>query len=180
MRSMTGSCMLFVLICSSQHAAGQRYGHIAQPNAMVNNYNAAGSSGGYCASCNAGTPAANQHQGVSHQAVSHQGMVYQGTVYQGMAHQGACCSPDPCCSQGCDPCYGGCDPCHRGCLGQRCYFGRFFDRLCELERRKNQWLFGGYRGCGFGCNNACNNACYNDCNNNCYNDCNNGGYVGGY
>jgi hypothetical protein len=120
MRSITGGLMLFVLVCSSEHAFGQRYGHIAQPPAMVNNYNATESSGAYCASCNAAVPSTHQ--------------------YQGVVHQRTCGSPNPCGPHCCDPYYG-------RCLGKRCCFGRYFNRLCELERRKNQWIFGGRRAC---------------------------------
>jgi len=138
MRSTTASFILFVLICSSQHAFGQRYGHIAQPSPIVSNYNAFGSTGTSCPSCNAGTPMAFHYQGMPHQRV----------MYPGMCYQGACCHPAPCCSQGCNPC-------HSGYVVQRSCIGQFVDRLYELERRKNQWFFGGCRGFHTDCYNRC-------------------------
>ena len=155
MRSMTSGVILLLLFCSSQHALGQRYGNVAPSASMMVNYNSVpGNSGAYCASCNAGVPAAYGYP-------------------VGMA-QGSCCPPNPCYSECCDP-----------CPPQRCCLGRCFDRLCELERRKNQWLCGGCKGiscygnnCGGYCGDNCVNNCGNSCGNNCGNNC--GGYYPGY
>lgn len=154
MRSFPHVVAFLIFACCVQDSFGQSHSAYSRTGPVsVGAYHAQPpASASYCATCQ-GTPTQYSHQPTMSPGASGPpdgyGLQYggnsswdstpqqycQGGCYQGATQQNTCCQPNECCSGYGEVWYEECPP-------ERCCIGKCFDRLWELEKRKNAWIFG--------------------------------------
>lgn len=157
MRSFPHIVVFVIFVCCAQHSFGQRYeAHGRAASMTVSHYHARPlaspghsatfqgapnqlpmSQGAYCSpsGCDCeGTAATHRpQQYVRPQRYTPTAMTHS---YPSTMQQHASCPQDECCSEFGDASY------YVECPPQRCCVGNCFHRLWELEKRKNEWIFG--------------------------------------